>query len=304
MNQITSQAYENAQHLALMIELMTRVRPPDYVDDYPNKVDLEETFASATVPLNTRLWFENDQLIAWAYVDDFRNLWWELDSDDELLGRQIVEWGVTRIRGTLAKGETTTLDTSCREDNTPRLSFLARHGFKKMEATTVYMARPLSEDVPEPNLPDGFLICSVTGPQEAEAIASTHRAAFGTAYMTTERRLAIMSTSEYDPSLDLVVVAPDASIAAYCTCSVNEQKLIGTTDPVATHPRYQGMGLARALLLTGLHLLKERGMQSAHLGTSGDNLAMQKAAESVGFKVEHRTFWFSKEVLGLSDISS
>jgi RimJ/RimL family protein N-acetyltransferase len=45
-----------------------------------------------------------------------------------------------------------------------------------------------------------------------------------------------------------------------------------------------------------LRLLKERGVQSAHLGTSGDNLAMQKAAESVGFKVEHRTFWFSKEV--------
>jgi predicted N-acetyltransferase YhbS len=158
------------------------------------------------------------------------------------------------------------------------------------------MTRSLSEEIPEPRLPEGFVIRSVIGLQEAEAIASTHRAAFGTDYMTTERRLAIMSTSEYDPSLDLVVVAPDGMIAAYCTCSVNQQKLTGATDPVATHPYCQRMGLTRALLLTGLHLLKKRGMQSAHLATSGDNLAMQNAAESVGFKMEHRTFWFSKEV--------
>jgi ribosomal protein S18 acetylase RimI-like enzyme len=114
--------------------------------------------------------------------------------------------------------------------------------------------------------------------------------------MTTESRLAIMNTSGYDPSLDLVVVAPDGSIAAYCSCSVSEREQRGFTDPVATHPIYRRMGLARALLLTGLKLLKERGMQSAHLGTSGENVAMQKAAGSVGFRIEYKNIWFSKEV--------
>ncbi len=114
--------------------------------------------------------------------------------------------------------------------------------------------------------------------------------------MTTENRLVIMNTSEYDPALDLVVVAPDGMVAAYCTCSVNELGKTGETDPVATHPSYQRMGLARALLLKGMSLLKERGMASAHLGTSGSNIAMQKTAESVGFTVEYTTIWFSKEV--------
>ncbi|NTU56154.1 MAG: GNAT family N-acetyltransferase, partial [Anaerolineales bacterium] len=102
--------------------------------------------------------------------------------------------------------------------------------------------------------------------------------------------------SEYDPTLDLVVIAPDGTVAAYCSCSVNNQTKIGFTDPVATHPNYQRMGLARALLLTGMILLKERGMSYAHLGTSGNNIAMQKTAESVGFTVEYKTIWFSKEV--------
>jgi hypothetical protein len=56
------------------------------------------------------------------------------------------------------------------------------------------------------------------------------------------------------------------------------------------------MGLARALVLSGMRLLKERGMKSAHLGTSGENIAMQKTAQSVGFNLEYTNLWFSKEV--------
>jgi ribosomal protein S18 acetylase RimI-like enzyme len=158
------------------------------------------------------------------------------------------------------------------------------------------MRRQLSEPIPALKLPQGFVIRPVRGTHEAEAVATMHRAAFGTDYMTTEKRLAIMNTSEYDPSLDLVVIAPDEAIAANCICSVNQISKVGSTDPIMTHPRFQRMGLAHALLLTGLRLLKERGMISAHLGTSGSNLAMQKTAESVGFTIESKTLWFSMEV--------
>ena len=81
--------------------------------------------------------------------------------------------------------------------------------FVKQRVVTIHMKRNLSEPIPEFELPQGFQIRSVKGIEEAEAIANTHRAAFGTDYMTTENRLVIMNTSEYDPSLDLVVVAPD-----------------------------------------------------------------------------------------------
>jgi RimJ/RimL family protein N-acetyltransferase len=43
-----------------------------------------------------------------------------------------------------------------------------------------------------------------------------------------------------------------------------------------------------------MKMLKERGLDTARLSTGGDNLAMQKAAESVGFVVEGRTLWFQK----------
>jgi ribosomal protein S18 acetylase RimI-like enzyme len=230
-------------------------------------------------------------------VDDSHNLLWELKSQyTELLGAEIVAWGVDCIRINLTAGEISTLDASCCEDDNQRLDFLHQHGFHQTDVITVSMKRDLSEPIADSVLPEGFFVRAIKGTEEAEAVASTHRAAFESEYMSTENRLAIMNTSEYDPALDLMVIAPDGSIAAYCTCSVNEQNREGSTDPVATHPRFQGMGLAKALLCQGMQMLKERGMKSASLGTSGQNIAMQKAAESAGFVLEHRTFWFEKDI--------
>ena len=297
MSQISSRIYESEKDFQIILDLIARVRPPAHLNDYPGKVDLEEKIASAIVRSNTRLWFDDGQPIAWACVDEYNNLLWDLDNQyEERIGAEIVAWGESCIRKKLANGETSTLDTTCREDYTTRISFLQQHGFRQTGDTNVAMTRPLSESIPEPVLPQGFVIRPIKGMEEAEAVASMHRAAFDTEYMTTENRLIIMNTSGYDPSLDLLVIAPDETIAAYCSCSVNEQTKIGFTDPVATHPNYQRMGLARALLLTGMRLLMEHGMASAHLGTSGNNIAMQKTAESVGFKVEYQTIWFSKEV--------
>jgi len=297
MSHISSRIYSDEKDFQTILDLMIRVRSPGHLSDYPVIVNIEENLASGAVRANTRLWFDDGQAIGWAYVDEFNNLRWELDIRyEELIGAQIVEWGESCIRKAFAKGGSTTLDTSCREDYGERIAFLKRHGFQRTEVTTIAMQRDLSEPVPAPKLPHGFIIRPIAGIQEAASVAEMHRAAFGTDYMTTENRLIIMNTSGYDPSLDLVVVAPDGRIAANCICSINQQRRIGSTDPIATHPQYQRLGLALALLLTGLQLLKERGMTSAHLGTSGENIAMQKTAQAVGFRVEHNTIWFSKEV--------
>jgi mycothiol synthase len=296
MSTITSRPYEGEKDFQTMLDLMNRVRPASHASDYPVKVDIEENLAVEEIRANVKLWFDGDQPIGWAYVDTLHNLYWELEkSHTDLVGKEVVDWGVECIRRKLTAGESSTLDTSCREDYQERLDFIRQHGFCQTEVTTVHMKRNLSEPIPDPELPQGFQIRAVKGTEEAEAIASTHRAAFDSDYMTTENRLIIMNSSEYDPSLDLVVVAPDGMIAAYCTCSANPSGQ-GLTDPVATHPNYQRRGLSRALLLKGMQMLKERGMESAHLGTSGENIAMQKSAGAVGFFLEHKVIWFEKEV--------
>ncbi len=297
MEQVTSRGYQAGNDFSMMIDLMNRVRPAEHINDYPGKVDLEELMASAVVRANTRLWFNKDNLIGWAFINRFHQFQWELDPRyEKTIGTEIVEWAQSRVRKRLSVEGTGTIHTNCREDYARKIEFLKQHGFSQMQDTTISMIRLLSESIPEPSLPPGFVIRPLSGEQEAEAVAAMHRAALGTEYMTTQNRLIIMRTSGYDLSLDLVVVAPDGSIAANCICSADQKTKRGLTDPVSTHPRFQRMGLSRALLLMGMKLLRERGMNTAHLGTSGDNIAMQKTAESVGFRIEYTTIWFSKDV--------
>lgn len=51
-----------------------------------------------------------------------------------------------------------------------------------------------------------------------------------------------------------------------------------------------------ALLLYGMSRLKARGMEVARLGTSIQNLPMQRAAQKAGFTVEAENVWFQKIV--------
>jgi ribosomal protein S18 acetylase RimI-like enzyme len=294
-----ARAYLGPEDLSSMLDLVHKTRAVEQLADYPNRVDLQEILQSSSVQKNTRLWFEREGLIAYALVDNFDNLLYDSSRTQlELLGDELVHWGEYCVRRNGGKS----LDVNCAENDLTKIDFLTGKGFRRSGAVTVAMLRDLKEHLPEVVLPPGFSVRQVQGEREAEALALLHRSAFGSEYITTENRLAWMRVPEYEPALDLVAVAPDGSLVAYCMCSISEEqnratgRKEGQTDPVGTHPRFQRMGLARALLATGLHLLKERGMEFATLGTDGENLAMQRAAESAGFHISCRKIWFRKEV--------
>jgi len=71
---------------------------------------------------------------------------------------------------------------------------------------------------------------------------------------------------------------------------------LGTTDPIGTHPDHRRKGLAQAVVSEVLCLLQAEGIRCVALGTSSDNLAMQRLADSLEFKVGSEKAWFSKPV--------
>lgn len=292
-----------------MLDLLAAVRPADRIAAYPSIVDLHELLALSQVRTNTRLWVDaTDRLVAFALVDQDRNLLFEVDrhAAPPSIDAKIVAWGVTCVRRAMQEsGEPLTLDASCRDDDTERMALLEGNGFVIQASRSLRMARSLTEPVPEPQLPPGFRLRHVAGEQEVEeatALVELHRAAFGTANMTVEERLAMMRVPDYDPELDLLVVAPDGRMAAYCMASISREenelsgRKDGYTDPVATHPDFRRRGLARALLLTAMQELSRRGMETALLGTSSENIAMQRAAQAVGFHTVSTSVWYAKQV--------
>jgi ribosomal protein S18 acetylase RimI-like enzyme len=303
---MNTRLYQTPADLEAMIRLVLRVRPPGSISDYPSILDLRELLCLPEMQTATRLWeTEPGRLTGFALVDSVNNLLFELDPDAATpeMETQVVAWGLSRLsRGTIADKMHPSLDASCSAKNTTRKAFLERNGFRRVPGESVTLTRSLSEPIPLPILPPGFTIRNVAGEQEVKAYVALHRVAFNTLNMTIDYRLAIMRSPDYLPKLDLVAVAPDGALAALCVCQISQSdnvrsgRLEGRTDPVATHPDYRRRGLAKALLLTGLCLLKERGMEIARLSTNGDNAGMIHAANQVGFSISSAIYWYSKPI--------
>lgn len=270
--------------------------------DKPSINNFEEHMGIQANRACTRLWQRGDQVIAFAYVDTFNNLYFEIHPNhrSEALDGEIVKWGLSCVRRRNEETDaTSTLDAACDTTDTERLAFLERFEFTREPVRSLKYSRSLDEQIEIVPFPPGFTVRSVTGESEVDALVALHRAAFGTENMTVEERLAIMHAPNYVPELDLVAVAPDGELSAFCVCELEGagDSTVGFTDPIGTHPRHWRLGLGRAILSAGLVALKERGAVRAELGTSSENFSMQRLAERMGFTCVAEKLWFSKEVV-------
>jgi ribosomal protein S18 acetylase RimI-like enzyme len=73
----------------------------------------------------------------------------------------------------------------------------------------------------------------------------------------------------YRRDLDLVAVAPDGSIAAFCTIWFDDVTRSAYFEPVATVPAHQRHGLAKALMSEGLQRLQRMGALTAFVSGYG-----------------------------------
>jgi len=298
---------ESAQaEIEAMIGLLRRARPRAWLADSPGITDLHELLVLADVQKSTLIWQdEHGSMQAFAFVDPYNNLLFECADAGQFsaLFYEAVEKGMDFLRKT--QGHVTprpTLDASCRSDDRQRLTCLTNEGFAAETYQSVMLRRGLDEPIPAPHLPHGFSIRPLAGKSELEEYVALHQVVFGTEQMTMEIRQAIMDSPEYDGSLDLVAISPQGKLAALCVCQIFKEEneitgeKVGWTDPVGVQPDFQGKGLGQALMLRGLQLLKDRGMQQAALGTRSDNLGMLALARKCGFQITHSRLWFSKPI--------
>ena len=121
--------------------------------------------------------------------------------------------------------------------------------------------------------------------------------------LSIERHLHWLTDPDYRSDLDLVAIAPDGTLAAFCYGAIdpayNQQKNCreGWIDLLGTRRGFRRMGLGRALLLEGLTQLKNAGMDTAKIGVDSQNPNRAYALyESVGFHLIHSGLSFVKEL--------
>lgn len=164
------------------------------------------------------------------------------------------------------------------------------------------MERPLTGDLPDiPPLPPGLEVRPV-GVAEAPALWRADHEAFrdhwGGFDDSEESFRRWRESPEFQP--ELMVVAWDGDEIAGAVINAvyaDENRQLGISrawlDSVFTRRRWRRLGLARALVVRSLHLLRQRGHQVAALGVDADNPSGAFGLyESTGFGVTERaTAW-------------
>ena len=289
-------------------DLIAAIRPARWRADFPTSTDLEEVFQSPGIAQNARLWRGTaGEAAAYAFVHfPYNNLTFEIHREyrDDGLEDEILAWAVERMRARYGSSlADNSLDGSCRVDDARMVGFFTRHGFDKEEVESVMYEVELAAPPSAAVLPAGFTIRPLNAGSELAEVLAVHQAAYGSRDFTLEDRLAMMNTAAYIPALDLVAVAPGGALAGNCVCGVEgvsalDGVLEGYTDPVVVGPAFQRMGLAAALLLSGLAGLHAQGVRRARLGTSSTNRGMKRAAEAAGFHLVAQKAWFSLKLSG------
>jgi ribosomal protein S18 acetylase RimI-like enzyme len=245
----------------------------------------------------------NGELSGWALISPESRTFDVFVDPEERGGRRAAEmyvWAEERTRATLQKnGESEIRTMWVSGDDKILGTHLESRGFTRSSVHMVYLERSLHDPLEVVPLPPGWRIRPVADEHEAQNRAEASYASFGSrmpfeAYV--QRYLRFMRSPAYACALDLVALAPDGCIAAFCICWFDLENQVGLFEPVGTHPDFQRRGLGKAVLRAGLEQMKAQGMKSAIVVAESNHPAAQALYFSAGFVQAIRLDTYTKKI--------
>jgi len=314
-----ARAYAGEADLQPICDLLNLCDAVDKLDDSydVDALRLEFTSPDLDPAQDLRLWEDGAGRIvgfgqlwipqAGEAVDGFLYFRIHPDSRDTALADEIVAWGTARLQRLGGeRGLPVKMRSGVREHEIYNSAVLRRHGFSIVRYF-FKMARPLDEPIPEPQFPDGFTLQHTAGEADAERWVEMFNQSFIDHWnhhpQTVEGHRHWLTDPNYQPEGDLIAVAPDGTFAAFCFCLINPEdntrnnRNEGWIDVLGTRRGFRKIGLGRAMLLAGLHRLKDEGMDTAVLGVDAENpTGALRLYESVGFTNVRTSVSYAKEL--------
>jgi ribosomal protein S18 acetylase RimI-like enzyme len=257
---------------------------------------------TAELPQRLFFWEDGDDVLGWCLLTPDEGYWDVFVHPrlyDTAQAEAMFAWAETQMTDRVrANGGDSVNVFWIAEHDRWRRAWLENRGYtlRRLDPT---FERSLAAPIPTAPLPEGFIIRSSMGEAEAESRARASYAAFQSKWdwdKYLQRRLTFMRSPVYDDDRDIVAVAPDGTIAAFCIIWLDAVNKVGLFEPVGTHPDFQRLGLGRAVLHEGMRRMRAGGMETATVGTGHDNAAAVRLYPSVGFEVRHNECDYRKPV--------
>jgi ribosomal protein S18 acetylase RimI-like enzyme len=256
-------------------------------------------------PDNVGLWVNGDgDMVAWAVM---QTPFWTIDyayvpKTDPMLHRHILTWADRRARRLVG----TSSGHPCWfvmvfADQQDRIRDLEDVGFESQADvgenswSKVLLERTAGVRVAMPTLPAGFAIRPLAGEGEIDDYVLLHRDVFESKNMTIHWRARTLKHPEYSSDLDLVAVAPDGQLGAFCVCWFDRDSSTGQVEPLGVRADFRNSGLGRAILAEGLRRLFHRGAERVLVETDTDRDAAMRLYESLGFRPHRDVLVYRKD---------
>ena len=180
--------------------------------------------------------------------------------------------------------------------DTPAARALAATAGMVPRRELLIMERQLDDDVPEPVMPPGVQIRTFVPGQDEQEWLRVNAAAFADhpeqALIDSDDLADRMAESWFDPNGFFVATINDTMVGFHWTKQHQEQ--LGEVYVLGITPSAAGGGLGKALLLTGLRSLQERGSTRVELYVEADNRAAVELYLSYGFATVSRDVMYAQ----------
>jgi mycothiol synthase len=304
---VTSRLYQSDDDLRRMLDLLMDARSRSDDWRYWHVGELLFQFFMVDCHLDPRqyirLWHAGDRLAGYAILGEDPSFDFQVLPEYEWSGIEddAMAWAETRLaalRKLDAQRWSGHLVAGSRQDNTGRIAFLERHGFRRGEYAEVNMLRSLHDPIAEPAPPPGCQVRSLAEAGDISNRAGAQRDVWHpwtVGDVSDDQYVRFMRLPGYQRDLDVVSVAPDGVIAAYVNGWIDPVNRIGDFGPVGAREAYRRQGLTRAALLESLRRMKAHGMDRVCISTGVGNTAARQLYESIGFRVVNQYLEYVKE---------
>jgi len=149
-------------------------------------------------------------------------------------------------------------------------------------------------ELPVPELPEGFTMCSMADENDLER----RRKAFGRGFNHEDPSewpslfsyQELQKAPDYRKDRDLYVVAPDGEFASFCILWWDKRNRVGILEPVGTVPEHRRKGLARAVVYEAIRRAAALGAEKVVVGAGLEFYL------SIGFVKKYANYVWVKEL--------
>ncbi|HUO91118.1 MAG TPA: GNAT family N-acetyltransferase [Rhizomicrobium sp.] len=294
--------YQGRQDLAPLLEFASRAmaaRHPLNACWHPGDV-VWELKPDYDRPHRLRMYESDGGIVAVTMFMGANQLWLEIlpDTEDDLLP------GIAaRAERSARRAEQPTLSIRALEGDSRRVRVLEALGYRRAEPEGVCFRIDLTKELPAAPLPDGYRIRDSVGLDPA-ARARAHRDAWddlseigmpdARSSFSEEMYRGLATAPCYDPSLDILVEAPDGTLVVNTLCWADAASGIAVFEPVGTHAQYRKRGLTKLAMQEALRRIKSRGLREGRVSTAHFNKPAIAAYAGAGFELYDRLHWWTK----------